>query len=159
MPLGIELAAARLRAFTPAQLEARLAHSLGGIAATSRSRAARHRTMAATVAWSYQLLFDDERTLLRRLSVFRGTFALDAVEAVASDDDLPTVDVADTLARLVDKSLVVNEGGGGEARYRLLRTIGDFAAWPRPSTWAPAPTCGLGMRAGSPRSPPALVLG
>ena len=128
LPLGVELAAARLRAFTPAQLDTQLAERLGGLAATGDGRDARHRTLPATVAWSYDLLFAEERAALRRLSVFRGSFALDAVEAVATDDELTGSDLADALARLVDKSLVVAERGDREPRYRLLRTVGDFAA-------------------------------
>ena len=111
LPLGIELAAARLRAFTPGQLDAQLAERLSSIAATSAARDARHRTLPATVGWSYGLLFEPEQSLLRALSVFRGSFALDAVEAVATDDEVTAPDVADTLARLVDKSLVVAERG------------------------------------------------
>ena len=80
------------------------------------------------MGWSYGLLFDPEQSLLRALSVFRGTFALDAVEAVATNNELTAGEVADTLARLVDKSLVVAERGDREPRYRLLRTVGDFAA-------------------------------
>ena len=91
-------------------------------------REPRHRTLPATVGWSYGLLFDPEQSLLRALSVFRGTFALDAVEAVATNNELTAGEVADTLARLVDKSLVVAERGDREPRYRLLRTVGDFAA-------------------------------
>ncbi|MET0324813.1 MAG: BTAD domain-containing putative transcriptional regulator, partial [Ilumatobacteraceae bacterium] len=128
LPLGIELAAARLRVFTPRQLDAQLADRLGSISATGSSRDARHRTLPATVGWSYDLLFGPEQAVLRALSVFRGTFALDAVEAVVVDEDITAPDVADILARLVDKSLVVAERGEREPRYRLLRTVSDFAA-------------------------------
>ncbi len=128
LPLGVELAAARLRAFTPAQLDAQLGDRLGALSSTGDARDARHRTLPATVAWSYDLLFDQERTLLRALSVFRGSFALDAVEAVAAHGEMTLADVADALARLVDKSLVVAERGAREPRYRLLRTVADFAA-------------------------------
>ena len=154
LPLGIELAAARLRAFTPAQLDARLADRLGGIGGSSPTRAARHQTMPATVAWSYDLLFEDERSLLRALSVFRGSFALDAVAPVAGGD---AIEVEDTLARLVDKSLVVAEGGA-PARYRLLRTVADFAASQAAqldeTSVAPRPPCVLdrGPRRASVRS-------
>jgi predicted ATPase/DNA-binding SARP family transcriptional activator len=127
LPLGIELAAARLRAFTPDQLASRLSDRLGSLGVRSPSRAARQQTLHDAVDWSHALLFADERVLLRRLAVFPASFGLEAIEAVASGDDLDPDDVADVLARLIDKSLVVAEATDGEQRYRLLRTVADFA--------------------------------
>jgi predicted ATPase len=142
LPLGIELAAARLRAFTPTQLDAQLALRLSTTAGIGEGREPRHRTLPATVAWSYDLLFSPERALLRRLSVFRGSFALDAVEAVTIDDEMSPAEVGDALARLVDKSLVVAEHGDREPRFRLLRTVADFAA----AALDPGETEALGRR-------------
>ena len=127
LPLGIELAAARLRAFTPDQLASRLSERLGSIGGRSPLRATRQQTMHDAVDWSYALLFTDERLLLRRLSVFPASFGLEAIEAVAADEDLFVEDVSDVLARLIDKSLVVVEASDGEQRYRLLHTVADFA--------------------------------
>ncbi len=124
LPLGVELAAARLRAFSPVQLAGRLS-AIGG---SGEGRTDRHRTLPATVAWSYDLLFDHERVLLRTLSAFHGTFALDAVEDLTADGALADADIADSLARLVDKSLVVADRTGPDPRFRLLRTVADFAA-------------------------------
>jgi predicted ATPase/DNA-binding SARP family transcriptional activator/tetratricopeptide (TPR) repeat protein len=127
LPLGIELAAARLRAFTPDQLASRLSERLGSFGVRSELRATRQQTMHDAVDWSYALLFADERLLLRRLAVFPASFGLEAIEAVAADDQLDIDDISDVLARLIDKSLVVAEPSEGEQRYRLLRTVADFA--------------------------------
>ena len=129
LPLGVELAAARLRAFTPAQLDAQLADRLGGLAATGDGRDARHRTLPATVAWSYDLLFAEERAAAApSVGVPRQLRPRRRRGRRAADDELTGPDVADASARLVDKSLVVAERGDREPRYRLLRTVGDFAA-------------------------------
>ncbi len=128
LPLGIELAAARLRAFTPEQLSARLDERLSSLGAPTPARVARQQTMQSTVEWSYDLLFEDERTMLRRLSVFPAGFTLDAAGAIGMDDDLDAHEAEEVLGRLVDKSLVVVDAGAGAPRYRLLRTVADFAS-------------------------------
>jgi tetratricopeptide (TPR) repeat protein len=94
---------------------------------TDGNRAAlpRHRTLQAMIAWSYDLLSESERVLLRRLSVFAGGWTLDAAENVGAGEPIEAENVLDLLTRLVDKSLVVYERG--EARYRLLETIRQFA--------------------------------
>lgn len=131
LPLAIELAAARTRAFTVDQLAHRLGDRFGVVASTSADRPARHHTLHAAVEWSFDLLFEDERLLLTHLAVFAGGFTLEAAEAVAADDgQLPAADLADVLARLVDKSLVIRDppGPGPAApRYRLLQAVADFA--------------------------------
>jgi predicted ATPase/class 3 adenylate cyclase len=130
LPLAIELAAARRRSMTPAEIAAHLDRRFRMLTAGRRTAVSRHQAMRNAIDWSYDLLDDEERTVLQRAAVFAGTFDLDAAEAVLADDDLDALDVVDVLGRLVDKSLVVAETGGNETRYRLLETIRDYA-WER----------------------------
>ena len=117
LPLAIELAAARLRSLTPAQLVARLGDRIGLLDKGTRAAPQRHRTLRAVIDWSWDLLDEHERTLLSRLSVFAGGATLEAIEHV-------TGGTLDQLASLVDKSLVV----ATEERYRLLETIREYAS-------------------------------
>jgi predicted ATPase/class 3 adenylate cyclase len=128
MPLAIELAAARLRSMSLAELAGRLDRRFRLLTGGSRTALERQQTLRATVGWSYSLLTGAEQLLLGRLSVFAGGFGLDAVEAVCGCGDLDVLDVADLLGSLVDKSLVVAEQAGETLRYRLLETIRLFAA-------------------------------
>jgi len=128
MPLAIELAAARLRSMSLAELHDRLDQRFRLLTGGSRTALERQQTLRATVGWSYSLLAGAERVLLARLSVFAGSFGLDAAEAVCGSGDLDVLDVADLLGSLVDKSLVVAEPAGTGLRYRLLETIRLFAA-------------------------------
>ena len=123
IPLAIELAAARTRVLTAGQILERLEDPLGLLTAGSRTAEARHRTLRATLGWSYDLLDEPERTLFRRLSVFVGGWDLVAAEAVGADDAA----VLDLLSDLVDKSLVVAEvEAGGALRYRMLEPVRQF---------------------------------
>src|SRR3984957_11372356 len=128
MPLAIELAAARLRSMSLAELAGRLDQRFRLLTGGSRTAVERQQTLAATVGWSYSLLTGAERMLLARLSVFAGGFGLDAAEAGCGAGDLDVLEVAGLLGSLVDKSLVVAEPAGGFLRYRLLETIRLFAA-------------------------------
>ena len=129
MPLAIELAAARIRAFSAPQLAAMLSQRSLLASTSSASRPARQQTLAAAVDWSYELLFEDERRLLSRLSVFSGGFTLEAVGAVCADELLSADDIGLLLARLVDKSLVTPVSVTGQLpRFRLLRPVAEFAA-------------------------------
>jgi predicted ATPase len=128
MPLAIELAAARLRSMSLAELAGRLDQRFGLLTGGSRTALERQQTLRATVAWSYSLLTGGERVLLARLSVFAGGFDLAAAEAVCGSGALDVVEVAGLLGSLVDKSLVVAEPAGAILRYRLLETIRLFAA-------------------------------
>lgn len=129
LPLAIELTAARTRAFSAQQLAELVDHRFGLVSGGAGGRPPRQQTMHAAVDWSFDLLFDDERRLLRRLSVFAGGFTLDSATAVCADDTLPADDVDVLLARLVDKSLVVTGGRTGpSARFRLLRPVAEYAA-------------------------------
>jgi predicted ATPase/DNA-binding CsgD family transcriptional regulator len=128
VPLAIELAAARIRTLSVEQIAARLADRFRLLTTGHRTAPPRHRTLQAAMDWSYDLLTPSERVLLRRLSVFVG-WSLEMAEQVCSDDGIPASDVLDLLASLVDKSLVVLEPEVlGQARYRLLDTIREYAA-------------------------------
>jgi predicted ATPase/DNA-binding SARP family transcriptional activator len=124
MPLALELAAARTSALAPAQLASRLDDALRVLGRGSRAAVTRQQTLHATLAWSHDLLTEDERALFRRLAVFAGSMSLEAVEQVCGGDGLDAVDL---LSRLVDKSLVQVDHAEGTARYRLLETIRQFA--------------------------------
>jgi predicted ATPase/DNA-binding SARP family transcriptional activator len=128
IPLAIELAAARVRLLTPEQIAARLGDRFSILGGSSRTSIARHRTLRAAIDWSFALLNEREQKLLERLSVFAGSFALDAVESVASGGVIDRDEVLDLLGGLVDKSLVVSSTTDSSARYSLLETIRQYAA-------------------------------
>ncbi|MCE0536435.1 winged helix-turn-helix domain-containing protein [Kineosporia rhizophila] len=123
IPLAIELAAARLRTMTPDQLALRLNDRFRLLTGGSRTALPRHRTLHAVIDWSWQLLSDDERLMLRRLSVFSGSVSLEAAEAVLA----PSAQALDLLTALTEKSLLVALGEGAP-RYRMLGTIREYAA-------------------------------
>jgi predicted ATPase/DNA-binding CsgD family transcriptional regulator len=128
MPLAIELAAARVGALAVEQINGRLSDRFQLLAGGHRTAAPRQRTLRATVDWSYELLTEPEQLLLRRLAVFSG-WNLDMAERVCADEKLPAQAVLDLLAALIDKSLVALDGEvAGDARYRLLDTIRQYAA-------------------------------
>jgi predicted ATPase/class 3 adenylate cyclase len=128
LPLAIELAAARLRSLSLRGLADRLDQRFRLLTGGDRTALARQQTLRATVEWSYSLLDGVEQLLLGCLSVFAGSFDLDAAEAVCGWGDLEAFDVTGLLGSLVDKSLVVAEPAGDTLRYRLLETIRQFAA-------------------------------
>ena len=128
IPLAIELAAARVRALDPEQLAERLDSSIGLLDTGSRAALPRHRTIRDTIEWSYRLLTDDERVLLRRLSVFHGTFSLDAVEGVCADPGATSASALDLVTGLLDKSLLLCDTGDTGTRYHLLETVREYAA-------------------------------
>jgi predicted ATPase/DNA-binding SARP family transcriptional activator len=116
IPLALELAAARLRMLTPQQVADRLDDRFRLLTGGGRTSLPRHQTLQAAMDWSYDLLDEDGRVLLRRLAVFVGGFTLEAAETVCGGG-------LDEVARLVDKSLVIVEDG----RYRLLETVRQYA--------------------------------
>ncbi|MDR7460703.1 MAG: hypothetical protein QN139_13065 [Armatimonadota bacterium] len=128
LPLTIELAAARVKVFSPAALRGQLAQRLPLLVAGPRDAPERHRTLRAAIAWSEELLDPAERRVFRRLAVFVGGFTLRAAEAVADDD--PDVPLVDRLAALVDRSLLRHIPDGEEPRFRMLETIREYA-WER----------------------------
>jgi predicted ATPase/DNA-binding SARP family transcriptional activator len=128
VPLAIELAAARMRSLAPADLLARLDDQLRLLTSRRRTSIGRHRTLRATIQWSYDLLTPPEQVLLKRLSVFAGTFDLAAAERVTADAEVDVVDVDDLLDNLVDRSMLIVEPGPFGRRFRLLETMRQFAA-------------------------------
>ena len=127
IPLSIELAAARLRAFSPAEIAARLHDRFRLLTGGSRTAARRQQTLRASMDWSHALLTEPERLLFRRLAAFAGGFDLEAAEAIGAGDGLDPGQVLDQLALLVDKSLVAAEESDGATRYRLLETVRQYA--------------------------------
>ena len=127
IPLAIELAAARLRTMSLDQLANRLHDRFRLLTGGSRTALPRHRTLRAVVDWSWELLSDAERTVLRRLSVFSGGASLDAAERVCVGDGVEQDQVLELLTSLAEKSLLVTEGDG-VPRYRMLGTIKEYAA-------------------------------
>ncbi|HYN88546.1 MAG TPA: tetratricopeptide repeat protein [Ardenticatenaceae bacterium] len=130
IPLAIEMAAARTTMLPVTQIAERLDDVFSLLAPGSRTVLPRHRTLRATLDWSYHLLSAQEQALLRHLSVFAGGFSLDAVEALFAESTSERSDVLDLLSRLVEKSLVVvmQREEGQAARYRLLDTVRQYAA-------------------------------
>ena len=120
IPLAIELAAARIRVLTPAQLADRLGDAFTVLTSSARGTVPRHQTLRAAVDWSYQLLDPNERRLFDRLSVFSGGFDLEAAEAVWG------APVLDLLSALVDRSLVLAEPDTSAMRYRLLEVLRQY---------------------------------
>jgi predicted ATPase/DNA-binding CsgD family transcriptional regulator len=126
IPLAIELAAARVRVLAPDQIAAGLSDRFRLLTGGVRGAPARRRTLEASLEWSYQLLDEVQRLALARLSVFAGSFELDAAEAVVAGDGIDE-DVLDLVAALVEQSMVEVVERHGRARYRLLETIRVFA--------------------------------
>ncbi|MCI0475311.1 MAG: NB-ARC domain-containing protein, partial [Anaerolineales bacterium] len=155
IPLAIELAAARLKVLSTQEIAARLDDRFNLLTGGSRTELPRHQTLRATMDWSYDLLSDAERSLLRRLSVFAGGFSLEAVETVCADfrfsipdlrldhstaivnqnhvlseaegSKIENTTMLDLLTALIDRSLVVVEQKGNDTRYRLLETVRQYA--------------------------------
>jgi predicted ATPase/DNA-binding SARP family transcriptional activator len=149
IPLALELAAARLKTLSVRELAGRLGERFRLLTGGDRGKSERYRTLRGTLDWSYHLLSDAERTLLRRLSVFAGGWTLDAAEDVCgsavpqrltlnaqrsptptpphSHTPIPPEDVLALLSGLVEKSLVAYQERKGEARYRMLETVREYA--------------------------------
>ncbi|MEV6159017.1 BTAD domain-containing putative transcriptional regulator [Nonomuraea sp. NPDC052129] len=127
MPLAIELAAARLRTMSVDQLARRLDDRFRLLTSGSRTVLARHKTLRAVVDWSWDLLTETERDVLRRLSVFSGGVSLEAAEQVCGEETSAGEQVFDVLTALIDKSLLLADGQG-TPRYRMLNTIREYAA-------------------------------
>ncbi|MBV8179943.1 MAG: LuxR family transcriptional regulator, partial [Mycobacterium sp.] len=127
MPLAIELAAARVRALSLAEILDGLHDRFRLLTGGARTAVQRQQTLRASVDWSHALLTEPERVLFRRLAVFLGGFDLDAAQAVAGGADMQRFRVLDQLTLLVDKSLVVADNSGGRTRYRLPETVRQYA--------------------------------
>jgi predicted ATPase/class 3 adenylate cyclase/DNA-binding CsgD family transcriptional regulator len=127
LPLAIELAAARVRALSLAEILDSLHDRFRLLTGGARTAVRRQQTLRASVDWSHALLTEPERVLFRRLAVFLGGFDFDAAQAVAGGGDVARYQVLDQLTLLVDKSLVVAEDSAGRTRYRLLETVRQYA--------------------------------
>jgi predicted ATPase/class 3 adenylate cyclase/DNA-binding CsgD family transcriptional regulator len=128
IPLALELAAARLGSLSVPEVSSRLDQRFQLLTGGSRTALPRHQTLRALIDWSYDLLNPEEQMVLGRLSVFAGSWTLEAAEAVTSQSDAGEWQVLDRLAALVDKSLVQADDIGGSTRYRLLETVRHYAA-------------------------------
>ncbi len=127
LPLAIELAAARIKLFSPSALLARLSQRLTLLTGGSRDLPMRQRTLRDEIAWSYELLTPDEQKLFRRLAGFVGGFTLEAAQAVSNADNDLAVDVLAGVTTLVDHSLLKQaEQSNGEARFGMLETIREY---------------------------------
>ncbi|MFJ1589114.1 BTAD domain-containing putative transcriptional regulator [Kitasatospora albolonga] len=124
IPLALELVASRLRTLSPHELAARLDDRFARPDARVRGLPDRQRTLRGMLDWSWQLLSEDERTVLRRLVVHADGWVMPSAQAVCADDGLPAGRVPDLLSRLVDRSLVVREGN----RFRLLESVAAHGA-------------------------------
>jgi predicted ATPase/class 3 adenylate cyclase len=127
IPLAIELAAARVKALPVEKLNERLDDMFRLLTGGSRTALPRQQTLRALIDWSYDLLSEVERALLRRVSAFAGGWTLEAAEAVCVGEAVEEGEVLDLLTSLVEKSLVLYEEGEGEGRYRLLETVRQYA--------------------------------
>ena len=125
IPLAIELAAARVRSLSVAEIAVRLGDRFRLLTGGDRTALPRQQTLRALIDWSYELLTEHERAVLRPLSVFAGGWTMEAAETVAAGGEIETTDVLDLLSHLVEKSLVALEAEGG--RYRLLETVRQYA--------------------------------
>jgi predicted ATPase/DNA-binding winged helix-turn-helix (wHTH) protein len=127
IPLAIELAAARGAVLGIAEIAARLDDRFHLLTGGRRAGLPRHRTLRATLDWSYELLPEPERVVLRRLAIFAVGFTLAAASAVVSSAEIAASDVIDCVANLVTKSLVTRESGDALPQYRLLETTRAYA--------------------------------
>jgi predicted ATPase len=125
LPLAIELAAARLRAISPEQILERLDDRYTLLTRGSRGAPARQQTLSWSVGWSYDLCTPAEQQLWAQLSVFAGSFELQAAEDVCDGDPAPD-ELLDLLSALVDKSILIRAESGGKVRFRLLETLRDY---------------------------------
>ena len=150
IPLALELAAARVATMPLRRIADRLDDRFRLLDSATRATPSRHRSLAAAVAWTYDLLAEEERLLFERLSVFAGGFTLDAVEAIAAGDDVASDEAAEVLSRLVARSLVQLEpGAGGEAATGCWRPPASTGGsgwrsrrWPATcSSGTPSTTC------------------
>jgi predicted ATPase/class 3 adenylate cyclase len=128
IPLALELAAAKLRVLSPAELADRLDDQLAVLTHGSRTAPERQRTLRATLDWSYDLLDDDERTMFRFLGIFVGGFTVAAAEQVVAADQIPRARVIDLLGQLVERALLTRVPGGSGTRFRLLEPVRQYAA-------------------------------
>jgi predicted ATPase/class 3 adenylate cyclase len=139
IPFAIELAAARVRALSVNEIAARLNDRFRLLTGGDRTALPRQQTLQALIDWSYDLLTEHERALLRKLAVFAGGWTLEAAEAVGADETVGKTDLLDLLTNLIEKSLVISDADG--SRYRLLETVRQYAQERLNETNERDPTC------------------
>ena len=127
IPLALELAAARVRAMSVADINSRLKDRYKLLTGGGRVLLERQQTLRALVDWSYDMLSGPERAVLNRLAVFAGGFDIEAAEQICGVDPLKPGDVLDLVTSLVEKSLVMTDERQGVTRYRMLETVRDYA--------------------------------
>src|SRR4030095_9679097 len=127
IPLALELAAARIRSLSVEQIGARIDNRSRLLTGGSRLAPPRQQTLRATFDWSYDLLPEDERIVLRRLAIFSGAFTPEAASGVVSADAIDDYAVIDLVSQLVGRSLVIADTAGAGTRYRLLETTRAYA--------------------------------
>jgi predicted ATPase/DNA-binding XRE family transcriptional regulator len=127
IPLAIELAAARVKMMTVEQINNLLVDRFRLLTGGSRTALPRQQTLRALIDWSYDLLSEPEKILLRRISVFMGGWTLPAAEQVCSDEKITRNETLDLLTHLIDKSLVIADERAGETRYHILETVRQYA--------------------------------
>ena len=126
LPLAIELATAQLRTYSPERVNELMSDRFSLLTRGGRARSARMQTLRASIGWSYELCSAPEQELWARVSVFSGSFELDAVQGVCAGDDLPAEQIPDLVAALVAKSVLISERPGGATRYRLLEAVRQY---------------------------------
>ncbi len=127
IPLAIELAAARTRMLSPQQILDRLDDRFRLLTGGSRTALPRQRTLQALIDWSYDLLAEEERVLLRRLSIFSGGWSLEAAENITGVEPLDPIEILDLLEQLHNKSLITASEGDMDIRYTMLETVRQYA--------------------------------
>ncbi|MBS1723251.1 MAG: tetratricopeptide repeat protein [Armatimonadetes bacterium] len=127
IPLAIELAAARVRSMSVDEVNRRLDDRFRLLTGGSRTALPRQQTLRSLIDWSYDLLDEQERALLARLGVFAGGWSLEAAESVCSGSIVEDWEVVNLLTSLTDKSLMIADATGHDARYRLLQTVRQYA--------------------------------
>jgi predicted ATPase/DNA-binding CsgD family transcriptional regulator len=127
IPLAIELAAARMRAFSVRQIAERLDDRFRLLISSERTAPLRHQTLAAALDWSYEMLPVKEQKMLQQLSIFASRWTLESAEFVCTNHAIKQTEVLELLSNLVDKSFVVPESMNIGRRYRLLETIRQYA--------------------------------
>ncbi len=128
LPLAIEMAAALVRTLTPAQVVGRMLDRLLELRGDRRDAVPHHASLRATMEWSFSLLTSAEQALFARLSVFGGSWSLEAAESICAGNGIERADVVPLATALVDKSLLVVDTRGRSARYTMLSTVHQFAA-------------------------------
>jgi predicted ATPase/DNA-binding CsgD family transcriptional regulator len=126
LPLALELAAVRIRAFTVSQILEQMDRRFGLLSTGSRTESVRHRSLRAAIDWSFELLSKEEQIVWRRLSIFAGGFDLEAANAICRDDGVREEAAGDLVASLVEKSILRRDVHGSTSRYRMLDSIREL---------------------------------